>query len=275
MAQLPPGYLNSVISLGTRDSAGDFVPLGTGFLYGHKAKDGLARLFLVTNRHVVQKAEITAVRLNLGGGFSVLNLADVVVSTEWQCHESEDVATIPGNAKGPLMIERRPQELDIFLEEGSAITADECKNISEGNGVFVLGFPMGLVGDSRNYTTVRGGTIARIQDWQNNEVSTFLIDAAVFPGNSGGPVVIQAEVASVGKTPRIKRALLIGMISKYITYSDTAISQQTGDARITFVENSGLAVVVPIQVIQEFIESTYAEFGDSRGDGSGVGQPGS
>ena len=256
MAQIPLGYLNSVVSLG--EGSGDqFSPRGTGFLYGHRASDGTTRLYLVTNKHVVEKSPIDSVRLNLGSGFQVCDLGALATLPRWQTHPSADVAVVPGNTAGPLMTDRDVSKLDLFVQDASAISPADAKNITEGDGVFLFGFPLGLVGTSRNDTIVRRGCIARIQDWHRRDETTFLIDAAVFPGNSGGPVVIQAEALSITGTPTIGKACLIGMISSYIPYSDVAVSQQTGEARIAFVENSGLAIVVPIQIIQEFIESCY------------------
>ena len=74
----------------------------------------------------------------------------------------------------------------------------------------------------------------------------------MFPGNSGGPVITKPEDISYGGNPNTC-ALLIGMISLYLPYQEVAVSQQTGQPRIIFQENSGLAVVVPIDRIQETI----------------------
>lgn len=81
----------------------------------------------------------------------------------------------------------------------------------EGNEVFVLGFPLGLAGESRNYTIVRQGIVARIHDWYDDEAKVFLVDASIFPGNSGGPVLAKPTMHTYGKA--ITTATLIGMVS--------------------------------------------------------------
>jgi len=39
------------------------------------------------------------------------------------------------------------------------------------------------------------------------------------------------------------------MAKAYMPFTDSALSRQTGKVRVTFEENSGLAVVVPVESI--------------------------
>ena len=121
----------------------------------------------------------------------------------------------------------------------------------EGNEVFVLGFPLGLAGKSRNYAIVRQGIVARIHDWYDEEAKAFLIDSSVFPGNSGGPVLAKPTMHTYGKA--ISTAKLIGMVSGYVPYKDIARSDQTGLPMLAAQENSGPGIVVPIDAIDETI----------------------
>jgi hypothetical protein len=73
------------------------------------------------------------------------------------------------------------------------------------------------------------------------------VDAFIFPGNSGGPVMRQCAGAPAGEI------CLIGMVKGYLPYSDVASSRQTGRPRVTFEENSGLAVVIPVDAIERAI----------------------
>lgn len=57
--------------------------------------------------------------------------------------------------------------------------------VTEGDFVYLLGFPMALVGDHRAAVIVRSGSIARVQDLFAGVGRSFLVDASVFPGNSG------------------------------------------------------------------------------------------
>ena len=57
----------------------------------------------------------------------------------------------------------------------------------KGMGYLFWGVPLGEAGEERNYVIVRQGIIGRIQHWLKGDARTFLIDATIFPGNSGGP----------------------------------------------------------------------------------------
>ena len=125
---------------------------------------------------------------------------------------------------------------------------------SEGDGIYILGFPMNLVGEGRNYVIAREGSIARIRDALAGTMNEFLVDALVFPGNSGGPVILRPELTSIKGTASQKRSYLIGMVKSYIPYQDVAISRQTKRVRIIFEENSGLASVIPMDFVKELIK---------------------
>ena len=59
----------------------------------------------------------------------------------------------------------------------------------------------------------------------------------------GGPVVLRPAAISIQDTKATGRAYLIGIIKSYVPYRDVAVSQRTGNPRVIFEENSGLAAV--------------------------------
>lgn len=272
MALLPPRFLNTVVALGYPSQDGKIQYSATGFLYGYPTGDTneegsiLYYIYLVTNRHVFQSAfdgrgELR-VRLNKPDG-SGANIYPVSVrghddSPSWTVHPSADVdvAVVRLNV-GKL--QQDGVELSWFAADKQTFTLDQIKTvqIAEGDGVFVLGFPLGEAGTERNYTIVRQGIIARAQDWLSGATNTFLIDASIFPGNSGGPVLLKPELASVEGTKSNNRCMLIGMVSSYLPYREIAVSQQTGRQRMLFEENSGLGVVVPHDMIAETVKVEF------------------
>lgn len=262
MALIPVGYLKAVVSLGISEKDG-FVHKGTAFLYSHPVSREDDRTgyytFLVTNKHVLD-AGISAIRFNRIADDCPEISSIAVPTSEWAVHPRADAAAIPVSSTGSIM-DKRDLGYETFLGDVTTPTDEERQHIVEGNGVFVLGFPLGLVGKTRNYPIVRQGIIARTQDWIRGDESTFLIDSAAFPGNSGGPVILKPENVAVHGTRTTTHALLIGMISGYIPYQDVAVSTQTGKARIIFEENSGLAEVIPIDVIKETIHLAMSKVG--------------
>lgn len=126
--------------------------------------------------------------------------------------------------------------------------------ISEGDGIFVLGFPLGEVGKERNYVIARHGIIARVQDWFTGNAHTFLIDASIFPGSSGSPVLLKPELSAIKGTKSHRGCVLIGMISSYIPYRKVSTDGKTGRNKMMSEENADLGIVIPVDMIQETID---------------------
>jgi len=262
VALIPPKYLDAVVAIGIENCGNEPSFIGTSFLFGYPSDidpgDGRYwfEVFLVTNRHVVEGRDNIVVRFNrpMGTPSQVISVDENNSAASWTMNpRGADVAVIPISMSA---LKGRGIECSVFqLKDNTLSRWEACEvQISEGDGVFVLGFPMGISGEERNYTIVRNGIIARIQDWLHEKADEFLIDANVFPGNSGGPVVTRPESVQISGTQSFMRCCLIGMVSSYLPYDDVAISQQTNKPRVIFQENSGLAVVVPLDTIQETVK---------------------
>ena len=130
--------------------------------------------------------------------------------------------------------------------------------VEEGCLVYALGFPLGQV-DTIKAPICRLGCISRIMDafLMQNKNPTFLVDAQVFPGNSGGPIVSRPEYMSIQNTPTNDKANLIGILSQYIPYQERLYSLQTGRERMLQEENSGLTIVHPVDRIKEVVEMEW------------------
>ena len=258
MSLLPRDYLNAVVLIETTADGASFAPIASGFLAGFRtgekgeAGEELYRVFLVTNRHVFHGKKEVVLRFNISEGGSkryVLHLEDTN-GPKWRKHEKEkaDVAVIPINVKA---LESDHIAFWFFPEDNMAFknTVNEL-GITQGDDIFVLGFPMGIAGEEKNYVIVRSGVIARLDDEIIDRHSEFLIDASVFPGNSGGPVVLKPSMVSIRGTKPVNKAYLLGVVKNYIPYKEDAVGLQTRQLRITFMENSGLAGVVPMDFVK-------------------------
>lgn len=155
----------------------------------------------------------------------------------------------------PTFLNQHGIDFNCFTNDEDSADINRLKDIgvSAGDPIFVLGFPMNLAGEQRNYVIVRPGAIARVGDLIKSAATILLIDSHIFPGNSGGPVVLAPQMTAIAGTKSNNRAYLVGMVRAYVPYTDVAISPQTGHPRIVFEENSGLAEVVPIQKLSLFI----------------------
>ncbi|MHA3788306.1 S1 family peptidase [Flavobacterium hauense] len=258
MAQIPQLYMNTVVAIGSATAQGMHW-IGTGFLYGDAIPqaDGSTnyKIFLVTNKHVVEGLKTVHLKFNPTNGQAgkdyELILLDHEGNNYWVGHPDPnvDVAIIEVNAH---FLNEEGMVFNFFESDNFSHTSEQMMlcGYSEGDSVFAMGFPMGIVTD-RKYVIVRGGIISRISDLFENRSKDFIIDAPIFPGNSGGPVISSTIFNDEGK--EIVASKLIGIVKQYITFKDIAVSQQTGNPRIIFEENSGLTLVEPVDRINETI----------------------
>ncbi|MBL7148353.1 MAG: trypsin-like peptidase domain-containing protein [Nanoarchaeota archaeon] len=222
----------------------EFIPTGTGFLIDYQTKH-----FLVTCRHVVNSKEDDLYAcFNLKNGQiarrSILQIKKQH-NIDWIFHRSEDVAIIVfGIDETNDELKKLPKEL-----------FENFNDLEVGDDIFFLGYPMGLRALKSASPIVRAGIISLKED---ND--TLLIDGNVFPGNSGSPVFLKPSVVNIKERSigKIREAKVIGMINSYLPYQDIAISQQTKRPRVIFEENSGLAKVISMNLIEEIF--SYSEF---------------
>lgn len=268
MALIPPIYFNCVVAIGVKDEKGFLKWTGTGTLIGRlfgklSSSENQYHVFIATNKHVLEGQRSVVVRFNPLAAEPAkdfdIPLLDKSGKRLWTDHPRKnlDVAVIALNSD-VLVAERI--RYHFFQSDQHLMPLAEMaeRGVSEGDFVYVLGFPMGIVDMDRQYVIARSGVIARLRDALEGKSPDFLIDASVFPGNSGGPVVYKPEIISIEGTPSVTKPGLIGIVSSYLTYKDTAVSQQTGKPRVIFEENSGLAVVIPADYVLETMEACFA-----------------
>src|SRR6266704_1733881 len=264
MALIPPFSIDCVVALGVEAGDGTTSWIASGFLYLNVAsRDGdqaTGRAYLVTNRHVVIDHSDLVLRFNPQGDELAPRDFPLALRREdgsqlWTGHPDPtiDVAVIPVNFD---LLQREAMQVDLFMSDAHAAPLEKIRNtgLTEGDGVFVLGFPMGMVGDVRNAVIVRRGAIARIRDVLAGASNRFLVDAFVFPGNSGGPVITRPETGAIAGAPTQDKTYLIGIVTGYVPYREPAVSSQTGQIRVVFEDNTGLAAVHPVDYVNETIE---------------------
>lgn len=266
MALFNREYLKSVVLIETAN-AGNFQALATGFVVGFLLKDDqepskkIYSIFLLTNRHVFQDEESLWVR------FDQKNLSETKrfqiqlkdrQGVKWLAHKDNqvDMAMLPIN---PNVLDTNDIDWG-FIEEDSIAYPEKYSDIGIelGDGIFLVGFPMGMSGLHKNYAIVRGGFIARLDEEIIYSEKALLVDAAVFPGNSGGPVFIRPEQVFLNGSKPVGKAYLLGVVSGYKYYKEPLYSHQTNPPSVAAmsIENSGLASIVPMN----FAKDIYIDF---------------
>jgi len=263
MALIPPFFLDCVVAIGVPGEAEQIAWTASGFLYGHPfchptSGQKMYSVCLVTNRHVFEKHGHAFLRFNPSDERPAqtydLDLVDTGGRPLWWGDDDPevDIAAIPVDID--MLVANGIQVAYFQGDVHAANTAQmSALGVSEGDFAYVLGFPMGLVGRERSVAIVRSGSLARVRDTLAGRDTTFLVDALIFPGNSGGPVISKPELLAIQGTQAHPSAHLIGIVTGYRTYSDVAVSPQSKRVRVVFEDNSGLAVAHPMDFVQRIL----------------------
>lgn len=235
-------------------------PIGSGVLVSLKTGEGEA-VFLVTANHVIPSTGEVFFRIpdKKGEPHHHSHAGDAkVFHLDWARSAPDDIAATRMTWADADDIKA------VGLMTQSAIYED----VAVGDDIFVIGCPSSVVRAEIPIlnmhlpiiNAVRHGIVSAKLD---NEC--LLIDAFVFPGNSGGPVYWKPysglEFESKGLVtitgPKIKgrEPSLIGIVLAYAPYEDVATSLQTGKPRSISEANSGLAVIVSASRIRALFKS--------------------
>ena len=231
-------WLKTLVSVEIIPDKGDPKAVGTAFLVTRTNNHTL----LVTAKHVILNAD-GQLRTNLAYRFNQNNGPAALVPEShmlsyaqgWFLSTTADVAC----------------RFIVFGDNFDILRLPESQflpvaRVQPGAPVLVPGFPLGIRSAEHAKPIVRRGIVARA------DADNLILDAFVFPGNSGGPVIYVPTIKVSGgliKVPFVNRERVIGLVSSSISYIDTAVSQQTQRPRVTFEENSGLCNVVPIDAV--------------------------
>jgi len=170
--------------------------VGTGFLISSAGPDGTPRVVLVTANHVFDKmpgpiAHIGYRIANADGSWTYtpqnLRIRDAQGHELWAHHPSRDVAAISVTAPPAFAKAAIPQD---YLASDDTLTKYQ---VGAGDELMALGFPRGLSANQAGFPILRSGRIASYPIAPAKIFPTFLMDFAVFPGNSGGPVFMSQE----------------------------------------------------------------------------------
>ena len=165
--------------------------VGTGFLITETTPDGKAHTILVTANHVFDKMPKTEARIgyrfaNADGSWSYspqnLRIRDSQGHPLWTHHPSRDVAAIAINAPAAFAKAAIPED---YLAADDTFSKYQ---VGAGDEMMALGFPRGLAANQAGFPILRSGRVASYPVAPAKIFPTFLLDFAVFPGNSGGPI---------------------------------------------------------------------------------------
>lgn len=203
---------------------GGYKEAGTGFIF-NLMRGEQQFLFLVTNRHVVEGAQTGSLFFTKAkdGKPDVGKRYDMLISEfseAWTFHPEQDVdiAVMP---LAPVVEYINQQGVNVFCKSISSdlIPTDSmCQSLDALESVLFIGYPNGLYDTVNLLPIIRTGTTATpiYVDYSGSRV--FLIDASVFPGSSGSPVLIvnQGSYIQDGGLILDNRVLFLGVVSRVV-----------------------------------------------------------
>lgn len=194
--------------------------VGTGFLINSVGPDGAPRTVLITANHVLAKMPGKDARIgyriaNPDGSWSYspqsLRIRDDAGQAKWTAHPSRDVAAISITAPEEFAKAAIPLS---WLAEDETFSSNQ---VGAGDEMMALGFPRGLAANQAGFPILRAGRVASFPIAPAKAFPTFLLDFAVFPGNSGGPVFMaQAGRQRVGAAEPKDVQFIAGLLTQQV-----------------------------------------------------------
>ena len=261
MALLYPSFPKSVVAIGTKQGK-NFVADSTGFIIKIRTSesdkkavlpknfpDGMPEVFIVTNRHVFDGRDEVIVRFN-----DKQQVPFQLKSSEgigWTNHKDENVDIAVAFIPNLKYLDRTAV---VVVDEDYIATSKvmEQKGVSIGDEVYALGFPLRLAGEERNYPIVRSGIIARLDD-EILKNHYYYVDVAIYPGNSGGPVILKPATGNLPGTSKITKPYLIGVVASVELQSETLYGG-TMETRMVLYEHANLGRIVPMECVMETVD---------------------
>lgn len=126
--------------------------------------------------------------------------------------------------------------------------ARRFSDIDVGNDAYIFGYPSSIGVKTmpqllQDQPLLRKGTIAG----KNPEKKTIILDAPVYYGNSGGPVLEVLDKGLEGRSYRI-----VGVVSEFVPFAEEWENKKHQYVNLT-ISNSGYSVIEPIDFVLELI----------------------
>ena len=255
--------------------------VGTGFIVGHEWTDDKGGPFLVTNRHVIEETETGHLAFTLAkqdGDNSVPQIGQSTsISLEqnawkWTVHPSADVdlAVLP---LAPVVNHLSGTGNEPFYKSIPTRIIPDVEVVEDFDAVeevLFVGYPSGIYDRTNNLPIARRGTTATHPSIDYDGRAMFLIDASVFPGSSGSPVLIYDKGSWQSRDGVLmagQRVYLLGVLGgAYYREDDGSLTFQAIPTTVKPVVKTtqmiDLGVVYKARTIVETIEHLLHQHGE-------------
>jgi len=208
---------------------------GTGFLISYDREDDLKEIFLITNKHVIDGGINWKLLFNVTDDSSSRGKpiigehtgADIGNAREcWIKHPQYDIALLYFNQIYKILERNKRPPFIRTIGYKSIPSQDEINTkIDAIEDVLVIGYPNALYDQKSLIPIVRQGITATPFSVDFYNEPKFLIDASIFPGSSGSPVLIcdRNLLYKKGGWNTDKRTFLLGIVA------ETYFTQESND----------------------------------------------
>ena len=173
----------------------------TGCFISYEWKKDYHTLFLVTNRHVIQKSQDITLIFNKRTENNTVLLGDTIkfrlknVEKAWYPHPNDKVDLAIFDFGDTLNYFQDLKDLKenpyITPISSNIIYTEEKQNfLNPIEEIIFIGYPRGLYDKIHNLPFVRKGLTSTLINIDYKGLPIFIIDASVFPGSSGSPVYV-------------------------------------------------------------------------------------
>jgi len=253
--------------------------LGTGFLISRLIDKDIGKFFLATNKHVLNKdpelrESSTHVFLhfnirNSDGSIRKQRIAWPIISSDgsklWRSHPDQDVDVLVFDVTSFINFRKdivaKWVNYSLFCDRSII----EEKDITIGDEVIVVGYPLGFRHRTTNFPLFRSGMIStcigeELEDIirengveRRRTLRGFLIDGGIVPGSSGSPVVLKP---TIGHINRKAKTIMMGTLPPYLLgiVAETRYAPILTDKEEAIPSFAGLGLAFDAVTIMETIE---------------------
>jgi hypothetical protein len=246
--------------------------VGTAFVVRYEWEPGKLGDFLVTAGHVAAAGSPGHIFFHMGSGGQpllekVYRMTIANWAAAWQHHPNPriDVAVMP---LGEVYTKLGQDRVEIFtrpLPSSLFATEEILSKLDSLEDIVFQGFPMGLSDISHLLPITRRGITATPLMVDYNSLPAFLIDASVFWGSSGSPVLIanQGAFSTLGGLSVGSRLVLLGVLSQLFA----RVKSKNGEVQVIPVTDQevereaypiNLGLVFKTKTITETIQAMLA-----------------
>lgn len=218
------------------------ISTGTGFFFSFLENDKTGQYVptIVTNKHVIKNAIIGKLRFSLkdrDGKPLLGEFYDLVLDnfeSRWIKHpdSSVDLCILPiANIHEEIEKSQKSLYYSMFTVKEIPTSGEISKDFSKIEDITIIGYPDGIWDAYNNMPIVRKGITATALQTDFNNQPEFLVDAAIYGGSSGSPVLVLNQGSYSLPDGRLiagNRVKLVGIIY--------AVAQHTVNGEIKIVE---------------------------------------